>query len=444
MNETNGKTMNKLFVKIRRSHRLPCLLAAFFGITLLAVSPTAVLGKMPQRQGVEAGRVERLADAIDTRATDAMTYLAGKIRTHYIVGLGEDHWIKDHPQFLCRALHELARDTTLNVDVLAVEFGNSRDQQLADEFVASSVYRHDLVIRILRNAPDVYGNPYKEYADILRAVWESNCLKPEAHRTRILLLDPEFVPDLLDGKPYQATGSRDDKQFNLLRRELLRKHHCIFYAGLGHVGRRIWGQYMPQYDIYYNFPSTGFLLKACYPDQVCLLELWGARIGSYGYEPGDGGRRWKRLYGGLMDEAFRINGDRPAGFDLRGPALDTLTVARLFSTPEDYDAWDARADKGSPYRKEDRMCDYVDGILFIGPVDRFSGATVIGELFDEEFTARVAARLGEPLMTRKAIYEYIRRHHPIMSESLDALIEKEETAETEAAGQGAADANDNK
>lgn len=375
-------------------------------------------------------RIERFAAAIDARSTDAMEYLADKIRTNYIVGLGEDHWIKDHPRFLCEALHTLAQDSTTWIDALAVEFGNQADQALADEFVASPTYRHDLVVRILQNAPDLYGNPYKGYADIFRAVWESNRLKPESRRTRILLLDPPYILDYLDGKPYRATGSRDDAQYALLRWELLRKHRVLFYGGLGHVERRIWGQYMPQYDIYYNWPSAGYLLKAVYPDRVCLIELWGARMGSNGYVPRSDKLRWERLYGGDFDEAFRLNGNRRAGFDLAGPALDTLTMARHFSAPETYDDWDARADKEAPYRKTTLLRDCVDGILFIGPVERFSGEQVIADLYDDAFVERIAARTDGKCTTRKEIYQDLRELHPILSESLDELIAREEREKT--------------
>lgn len=376
-------------------------------------------------------QVERFAEAIRMQGTEVMEYLAGKIRSHYIVGLGEDHWIKDHPQFLCEALRTMARDTTVRIDALAVEFGNRADQALADTIAVSPVYRYDLVLEILQHAPDDVGNPYKEYADIFRTVWEINRSAPAARRMRIVLLDPPFVLDALDGKPYAATGSRDDAQAALLRRELIDKQHVIFYCGLGHVGRRIWGQYLPGYDSYYNWPSAGYLLKAMYPDQVCLLELWGARMDSNGYTPRMDEKRWERLYGGVFDDAFRRNGNRPVGFDLAGPAFDTLTVARHFAaTPEAYDRWDARADKGAPYRKSDRLCDYVDGIVFFRPVETFSGATVIGELYDKAFVERVCARTGGKYPTRRAIYEYIRESHPILSESIDALIKKEKEAES--------------
>lgn len=409
-------------MKKRTTPAFPCRSALFGWLSLVVLLCTALAAPAAERPD---GRSERFAAAIEKQGKPVMEYLADKIRNNYIVGLGEDHWIKDHPEFLCELLRTMARDTTVRIDVLAVEFGNQTDQALADSLVAAPVYRHDLVVKILRNAPDDVGNPYKEYADIFRTVWETNRLKPAERRTRILLLDPPFILDAMDGKPYRATGSRDDAQASLLRMELLRKKHVLFYCGLGHVGRRIWGQYMPRYDSYYNWPSAGFLLKAMYPDKVCLLELWGARMGSNGYAPRSDDRKWERLYDGVFDEAFRLRGDRPVGFDLEGPAFDTLTVARHFAAPEAYDAWDARADKGSPYRKDALLRDYIDGILFFRPVATFSGATVIPDLYDEAFIGRVALRTGGRCATRRAIYEYIRENHPILSESLDPLIARE-------------------
>lgn len=415
-------------MKKKTARIFPSRQALFCGLSLAAQLCTGLSAAAAERPD---NRVERFARAIEAQGRPVMEYLADKLRNNYIVGLGEDHWIKDHPQFLCEMLRTMACDTTVRLDVLAVEFGNQTDQALADSLVAAPVYREDLAVKILRNAPDDVGNPYKEYADVFRTVWETNRLKPADRRTRILLLDPPFILDAMDGKPYRATGSRDDAQASLLRMELLKKHHVLFYCGLGHVGRRIWGQYMSRYDIYYNWPSAGFLLKAMYPDKVCLLELWGARMGSNGYVPRADSQKWERLYNGVFDEAFRLRGDRAVGFDLEGPAFDTLTVARHFAAPEAYEAWDARADKGAPYRKDDLLCEYVDGIVFFRPVATFSGITVIPDLYDEAFVRRVAQRTGGRCATRRAIYEYIRENHPMLSESLDPMIAREKESPEE-------------
>ena len=130
-----------------------------------------------------------------------LEYVLDKIRSHSVVAIGEDHWIDAHPQFLCDLITASAQDSTANIDALAVEFGSERYQYLADSLIKSPVYREDLVFKILQYTPDDLGNPYKEYADVFKTVWENNQKKPVSLRTRILLLDPAYVQDYFDGKP---------------------------------------------------------------------------------------------------------------------------------------------------------------------------------------------------------------------------------------------------
>lgn len=392
----------------------------------IAICLTGILVTVPACTTIEQPS-ELYAAALDKSGKAPMEYLAGKIRTHYLVAIGEDHWIKDHPQFMCDVIRTMALDSTTNIDYLAVEFGNQIDQPLANEFIASPTYRHDLVVKILQNTPDDVGNPYQEYADIFRTVWQSNQAKPTNKRTQILLLDPEYILKALDGESYTATHTRDEAQMMLLRNRIVEKQRGIFYCGLGHVASQMWGQYLPDCDYYYNWPSAGFLLKATYPDQVCLIGLWGGLMGSNGYIPTQDANRWQRLYNGVLDEAFERNGNRPAGFDLDTPPFDTMTVARVYTSAETYDDWDTMADKGAPWSKTKLLRDHLDGIVFFRPVSEFSGATVTRDIYeDEAFVARVSKRNDGQLPTRKKIYEYIRTNHPILSESLDALIAQED------------------
>ena len=129
-----------------------------------------------------------------------MQYLADKICKYSVVAIGEDHWVKDHPMFLCEVIGTLAADTTANIDVLALELGNSIDQKLVNELLNSSEYREDLVFKILQHAPDDYGNPYKEYADVFRKVWETNQVKPKEYRTQIVLLDPAYIQQVFEDR----------------------------------------------------------------------------------------------------------------------------------------------------------------------------------------------------------------------------------------------------
>lgn len=336
-----------------------------------------------------------------------LEYVLDKIRSHSVVAIGEDHWIDAHPQFLCDLIAASAQDSTANIDVLAVEFGSERYQYLADSLIKSPVYREDLVFKILEYAPDDLGNPYKEYADVFKAVWENNQKKPESLRTRIVLLDPAYIQDYFDGKKYVYTGSRDDNMFNIIRSHVIRGSHIVFYAGISHTLARING--IRQGDYYYNWPSAGFLLKSCYPQDVFIINLWGGLMGSNGYIE-NSQTRWTLIADGVMDRAFQKYGNKPVGFDLNDdfPLLRTETY---FANPTT--KMSSYGEKGSPYTREQKLSDICDGIVFVKPVSEFNGMHLIN-IYDEEFIEKANKRTDGSCKTAEDILNTVKEWHPIL------------------------------
>lgn len=340
---------------------------------------------------------------------EPMEYLADKIRTHSVVAIGEDHWIKDHPLFFCDVIRHVAGDTTANIDILALEFGNSMDQKLVNELLDSPEYREDLVFKILQHAPDVYGNPYKEYADVFRTVWETNRNKPKAYRTRIVLLDPPYIQKSFDKEKFVYTGSRDEVMFNLLRWYIMQRKHVVLYAGMAHTQAQIRG--VRNGDYYYNFPSVGYLLKKCYPRDVFILNLWGAYMGSNGYEP-DSETRWEQIAGGVIDRAFELNGNKPVAFDMSG-AFSELTAGDYYSSSKHPSVWSDRPANGSPYTKGILMSDWIDGLVFFKPTAEFSGATLI-DIYDDEFLKCIEKRSEGACKTAEQTFGQLKEWHPVL------------------------------
>jgi hypothetical protein len=370
-------------------------------------------------------QVDAFASAILQHGQDPVDYIADKFKTHYVVSLGEDHWIKDHPLFVSELLKALeGRTDSVGVDVLAFEFGNSADQPLADTLASSPVWREDLAIKILQHAPDIYGNPYLEHMNVLKTVWQIN-LNREKGKMKILLLDPPYMIPYLNGEPYTATYDRDESMKNLLRGYILARQRILFYAGLGHTRKAVNGSYIPTNNIYYNYLSAGFLLETLYPDFVFSIKLWGALMGGNGYNPVEGQERWERVYNGDIDRAFVANGNKPVAFDIDIAPFSELTVAQFYKTSQT--TLDRAKDKmvGSPYGGNKPLADDIDGIIFFKPVEEFSGATVCGKFFDDEFVELIGRRTNGEVKTRKEVFEYIKKGHPIMSESLDKLLENE-------------------
>ena len=346
---------------------------------------------------------------VQKHGQEPVQYVTDKIRTHSVVVIGEDHWIDAHPQFLCQLVTEAQRDTATCIDVLAVEFGNERDQPLADSLMRSSVYREDLVFKILQHAPDDLGNPYKEYADVFRTTWEANRHLPAHRRTRILLVDPGYVQDWMDGKDYVYTGQRDDNMFFLLRSCIMQRKHVVFYVGLLHALNRPYGVKVGNY--YYNIPSAGFLLKGCYPEDVCILTLYGAYMGSLGYEPDDK-TRWVQKANGLLDRAFQMNGNKPVAFDL-GEDFPPLRSETYLTDPRKESTWSDHPTDGQPYRKSHLLRNQCDGMVFIKPVSEFNGVHLL-DIYDEEFLQTISQRTKGECRTAEDALRKVKELHPIL------------------------------
>ena len=172
---------------------------------------------------------------IQSQTTSPFDYLTQKIKQYNAVLLGEDHWVKDHMQFLADYLAPAANDTTLHIDALAWESGNSIDQKKADTLMMSKTFREDLALQILRNAPDTYGWPYKEAVEDMKALWRYN--KAQGKFTRLLLLDPPYMLQLLDGDKYEYTLSRDQSTANKIASYIGLNRKVLYYAGASHTMR---------------------------------------------------------------------------------------------------------------------------------------------------------------------------------------------------------------
>ncbi len=366
-------------------------------------------------QNKNNAETEIFATYISTHGQDPVDYVMDKFKNHYVVALGEDHWIKDHPLFLCDLIKSInGREDSLNIDVLAIEFGNVINQDLADEFINSSTYREDLVIKILQNTPDLYGWPYLEVIQIFKTVWEENQKKDEKHKTKILLLDPPYMIQVMNGEEYNYTCSRDESMTNIIRGGILNKKRILFYAGLLHTRKSIYGSYLSAENIYYNQTSAGFLLKSLYPQLVFSIKLWGGLMGSNGYNKISEPMKWERLYNGTIDAAFKINKNKPVGFDIDKSPFSEIPVTEFYKTSnETLDSGNNRF-IGSPYNKSILLKDEIDGIIFFKPVEEFTGATIYPNFFDDNFINLLKKRTDEKISNREEAVEKLKEIRPIL------------------------------
>lgn len=68
---------------------------------------------------------------------------------------------------------------------------------------------------------------------------------------------------------------------------------------------------------------------------------------------------------------------------------------------------------GSPYRPDILMKDWIDDIVFVGPVSNFSGQTLL-DIYDEAFLKTVEKRSKGKFKSVADVFEHLRKTHPIL------------------------------
>ena len=355
---------------------------------------------------------------IQGQTTSPFDYLTQKIKQYNVVSLGEDHWIKDHMLFLADYLDHVANDTTFHIDALAWESGNSIDQKKADTLMMSKTFREDLAFQILRDASDTYGWPYKEAVEDIKALWRYN--RTQGRFTRLLLLDPPYMLQLLDGDKYEYTLSRDQSTANKIAAYVGSNRKVLYYAGSSHTMRQFHSSYNAKSGMYNVQATAGKILSVLYPNKVFTVKLWGGLMGSNGYIPTTDDFQWERCGDGLADEAFRNNGNRPVGFDVAKSPFADILISDFFHFQ--YSEQMLSTSNGSPFRADETLGDRVDGIIFFRPVNEFSIPHIEPKMFDETFLKRITKRTKGGVQTLNDLYLYIKKNHPTLSEDLNSYI----------------------
>lgn len=233
-------------------------------------------------------------------------YLVDKFKAHDVVLLGEEHGVRENCEFVASALEPLYRRA--GVRRFATEFVRSSNSERVNRLVTGRSYDRDLSIAILRDyAWPTWG--YREYLDILEAVWRLNAALPAgAEPLRIVPLDSDWSQhDLF----FKRTTQRD--RFDMM---LQRERHMVrmlaeqsFAAGekaLVHLG------YL--HSVVSQGERLGTVLRRDYGQrvfQVCLHHRFSDSRGA-------------SSVGQLIEKVVRERGGHPVGFDVVGTPFGRL------------------------------------------------------------------------------------------------------------------------
>jgi hypothetical protein len=176
-----------------------------------------------------------VADARADSSGAVIGQIAKQFDEHPLVMIGELHrWEQLHafmremirnPEFVCRA------------DDIVVEFGNSRLQELADNYAAGGNVNDAQLQSLWRetSVPLTWNSPvYRQFYETVREINQRHLC---SHPVRIVLADPPLDwSKIKTAKDYAPWADRDGSYADVVEREVLAKHHRAFLlAGQFHV-----------------------------------------------------------------------------------------------------------------------------------------------------------------------------------------------------------------
>ncbi|MEA2260475.1 MAG: hypothetical protein QOH35_43 [Acidobacteriaceae bacterium] len=169
------------------------------------------------------------------KATPAVLHA---FQSHEIVMLGEVHGNKQEYDWLRSLVAN--RGFAELVDDVVIEFGNSRYQQVVDQYVRGDAIPIEQVQGAWLDTVAAVGPPSPVYASLYEAVRETNMKRKGKHQIRILCGDSNIdwsrVNEGKDIVPYLST--REQSYVQVVESEVIAKHHrALLIMGAFHFLR---------------------------------------------------------------------------------------------------------------------------------------------------------------------------------------------------------------
>ena len=311
---------------------------------------------------------------LEQHGASPVEYVTGKFKDHDIVILGEIHEQKETCEFICRLMEPLYHQA--GVRCFAMEVLKYKNTALINQLVSGEIYDDQLALRLFRDCPwPIWG--FKEYMDILKAVWEVNRkLPPEAERLRVIALDSDWDGyDLLCGSLWKKPDDfikmvrRDKHMTKVVRREILDKGaKALVQIGYNHSFTHYRQPLVIKGKLMGETPRRfGCILHEKYGDrifQVCLHQRhFGPEV--FTGEP-EGGA--SPVLPGLLERIIAMGTDTPVGFDVENsPFAPLRDRASYFFAFQNYVTFD----------------DIARGYVFLKPLDEISRVTWVEGFIDE-------------------------------------------------------------
>lgn len=349
----------------------------------------AVINDMPDD-------VSPYADYLSTVETSPEAFILDMLKSHKLVINGEYHRRKVSWDMLKRlvAHHEFS-------DVVGCVFMElpSHHQPLMDKFIQSDTLDTDIIIRIFQDE-QLNGWWDRGEFEFLCNIWNINRALPHNKKIRVVLADYQI--------PYSAITTREEAREAEDRNTHMAdvivntittsddSRNNLFLVGCAHA---------------YKSKQRG-IASSAYGKDAALTA--GAQIADkLGKDnvftvfqhvlPGDnhGGNK-STIRGGIFDQAFEINGNKPVGFVLAGSPFGNEPFDGIYEIKYN-------TSTGS-------YADNFDGYLFLAPLKNEPKAKPLTEIFTDDFVVEMQRRATVMGMENLRWMWFGRRSHELTKE----------------------------
>jgi len=323
---------------------------------------------------------DRLAQMRAVQAPD--DYLLGKFRSADVVLLGEDHAVRQSVAFVANAIPKLHAAGVAN---LVMEFGAEEDQARLDQLVTAPTYDAETAKQLMFNYNVMWS--WQDYRDLYRAVWAFNRSLPKGKPPfRIVNMSYVFDWSGFTGTRTPETlrqvfprGMVDQFRAERIAREVLDKgQKALVLTGTLHAFTRFAsGQTQSDGDGFCQRTANalGNRLHAAYGSRIANVMLHQSL-------PALPGRRdvFEQPGDGAVERIMRLNGNRPAGFDLRGAPMGSIRDYSYYGICD----------------RDFTLADLFDGYIFLVPFKELRAARPDAGFVDEANLARAIEQFPDP------------------------------------------------
>jgi len=311
---------------------------------------------------------------LDQHAVSPVEYVSAKFKDHDIVILGEIHEQKETCELICNLVGPLYHQA--GVRYFAMEILKYKNTALINQLVSGKSYDEQLALRLFRDcAWPIWG--FKEYMDILKAIWEVNRkLPPGAERLKVVALDSDWdMYDLLCGPLWKKADdffkmiSRDKHMAKVVSREILDKGlKALVQIGYNHFFTHYRQPLVLKGKLMGETPQRfGYILHEKYGDRIFQICLHQRHFGPE-FISGEAEGGSSPVLAGLLERIIEMGANTPVGFDVESsPFAPLRDRASYFFAFQNYVTFD----------------DIARGYVFLKPLDEMSKVTWVEGFIDE-------------------------------------------------------------